>query len=187
MSSTVPISPPHRKGKRKIETAPPSDVVVNSDAPLAEPKENKKKRKRVQSNAISSGTGEETEAREVAGDGSLHVPSSHPDSEAEIEVLSHAALRKRKKAKIASDPSPSILSNKNTENTPQSSSAPQRQNSVWVGNLTFKTTTQQLREFFQFAGDITRIHMPTKAVAKGNDKDKRLQNRGYLSSQTFDD
>ncbi|KAF9508131.1 hypothetical protein BS47DRAFT_1488500 [Hydnum rufescens UP504] len=179
MSSTGPISPAHRKGKRKIETAPPSDVVVNSDGPLAGPKENKKKRKRVQSNAITIGTGEETEAREVAGEGSLHAPSSHPGSEAEIEVLSHAALRKRKKAKIASDPSPPILSNKDSENTPKSSSAPQRQNSTWVGNLTFKTTTQQLREFFQFAGDITRIHMPTKAVAKGNDKDKRFQNRGF--------
>ena len=42
-----------------------------------------------------------------------------------------------------------------------------RRNSVWVGNLSFKTTPDALRGFFDGVGDITRIHMPMKAGAKG--------------------
>ena len=155
---------------------------MTPDASLPEPKENMKKRKRAQTSTSTVGTSQETGAPEVAENVIFNVPTSHPDSDAEVEVLSHAAVRKRKRAKLVSDPPLPTSSNKNAENVAKSSSATKRQNSVWVGNLTFKTTTQQLREFFQFAGDITRIHMPTKAVAKANDKAGRTQNRGYVSS-----
>ncbi|KAG9317741.1 hypothetical protein JVU11DRAFT_1958 [Chiua virens] len=37
-----------------------------------------------------------------------------------------------------------------------------RQNSVWVGNLSFRTTQEALRGFFDGVGTITRIHMPMR-------------------------
>ena len=37
-----------------------------------------------------------------------------------------------------------------------------RQNSVWVGNLSFRTTQDALRGFFDGAGTITRVHMPMR-------------------------
>ncbi|KAH0840196.1 hypothetical protein J3R83DRAFT_1197 [Lanmaoa asiatica] len=37
-----------------------------------------------------------------------------------------------------------------------------RQNSVWVGNLSFRTTQDALRGYFDGAGTITRVHMPMR-------------------------
>lgn len=87
-------------------------------------------------------------------------------------VLSHAEKRRRKKeAKSAEklkdgeihpkkrrklkDGTPKIVD-------PSAASTKQRQNSVWVGNLSYKTQHENLRDFFKWAGDITRINMPTK-------------------------
>ena len=41
-----------------------------------------------------------------------------------------------------------------------SSGKGKRQNSVWVGNLHFKTTEDDLRKFFADAGEVTRVNMP---------------------------
>ncbi|KAG6330557.1 hypothetical protein ID866_8533 [Astraeus odoratus] len=43
-----------------------------------------------------------------------------------------------------------------------------RQNSVWVGNLSFKTTRDALKQFFDGIGEITRIHMPQKPGSGDN-------------------
>ncbi|KAG1873638.1 hypothetical protein DFJ58DRAFT_695872 [Suillus subalutaceus] len=53
------------------------------------------------------------------------------------------------------------------DSKPAGNSKPKRQNSVWVGNLWFKTTPDALRDFFDGVGEITRIHMPTKKGTKG--------------------
>jgi RNA recognition motif-containing protein len=52
-----------------------------------------------------------------------------------------------------------------------------RKNSVWIGNMTFKTTEEDLRAFFKNRGsvDITRVNMPTKAGGKPGVKS---ENRG---------
>ena len=69
---------------------------------------------------------------------------------------------------------------KNTAELPPSK-VPKRQNSVWVGNLSYKTTPVSLRGFFEGVGEITRIHMPMKMVTGGpDDKRPRQENRGLV-------
>ncbi|GJJ07216.1 hypothetical protein Clacol_001416 [Clathrus columnatus] len=76
------------------------------------------------------------------------------EKEGETQVLSHAARRRLKNEK-----------QKAAKQNPETITAPRRQNSVWVGNLAFKTTEQSLRDFFtrHIPGcEITRINMPGK-------------------------
>ncbi|EKM79954.1 hypothetical protein AGABI1DRAFT_72681 [Agaricus bisporus var. burnettii JB137-S8] len=53
-----------------------------------------------------------------------------------------------------------------------------RKNSVWVGNMTFKTTEEELKTFFKDRGlgEVIRIHMPSKAGGKPGFKS---ENRGF--------
>jgi len=91
-------------------------------------------------------------------------------------VLSHAEKRRQKKKDEKARDRPS-KKRKVTDNSVADVSAkdsksagnskPKRQNSVWVGNLWFKTTPDALRDFFDGVGEITRIHMPTKKGTKG--------------------
>lgn len=101
----------------------------------------------------------------------------------ETEVLSHAAQRRAKKRKLKE------LQEDNAGDTELKSHSkvqlgsndkpalPTRQNSIWVGNLSFKTTEAQLKEFFAEAGEVSRIHMPKKAVV-GQGRGMRGENRG---------
>ncbi|KAF9231899.1 hypothetical protein BU15DRAFT_90800 [Melanogaster broomeanus] len=64
------------------------------------------------------------------------------------------------------------MSSSSSSSSSESSSPPpphssQRQNSIWVGNLSFWTTQDALRAFFEGVGEITRIHMPAKPGKKG--------------------
>lgn len=83
----------------------------------------------------------------------MSPPASIPEStRSPSPVCSRRLKRKRKRQ----DPADTVISKK-----------AKRQNSVWVGNLSFKTTTDALRGFFDGVGEITRIHMPMRAGAKG--------------------
>ena len=90
-------------------------------------------------------------------------------------ALSHAERRRQKKKVKKSQEEPSKkrkladgtvaeVSPKDVESTGKGK--PKRQNSVWVGNLWYKTTPDALRDFFDGVGEITRIHMPTKKGSK---------------------
>ncbi|KAG9087225.1 hypothetical protein FRC06_002634 [Ceratobasidium sp. 370] len=105
----------------------------------------------------------------------------------EIEVLSHAAQRKAKKRKLRElqptevnndEDSPKPLKSKSKPQPDDKPTLPARQNSVWVGNLSFKTTEAQLKEFFDGVGEITRVHMPKKQVV-GQGRGMRGENRGF--------
>ncbi|KAG2073617.1 hypothetical protein BDR04DRAFT_1049907 [Suillus decipiens] len=88
-------------------------------------------------------------------------------------VLSHAEKRRQKKKdqKVQDRPSKKRKVTDGSvaakDSKPAGNSKPKRQNSVWVGNLWFKTTPDSLRDFFDGVGEITRIHMPTKKGTKG--------------------
>ena len=108
----------------------------------------------------------------------------------EPQVLSHAEKRRQKKRKLNSgDAEPIDASsefhinststpskakkkagkkgNRSGDSAPESSDAlPKRQNSVWVGNLAYKTTAASLKNFFGEL-EVTRIHMPLKASPSG--------------------
>ncbi|KAG2357966.1 hypothetical protein BDR07DRAFT_1296181 [Suillus spraguei] len=85
-------------------------------------------------------------------------------------VLSHAEKRRQKK-KDQDRPSKKRKVTDGSvaakDSKPAGNSKLKRQNSVWVGNLWFKTTPDALRGFFDGVGEITRIHMPTKKGTKG--------------------
>lgn len=95
------------------------------------------------------------------------------------EVVSHAAARKRRKqdakaAKIEAAPLAGDVSSTSPKKNGRGNDKPAtRQNSVWVGNLSFQTTQRAIKQFFRLAGEVTRIHMPMKSDV-GNSV-----NRGY--------
>ncbi|CAE6455833.1 unnamed protein product [Rhizoctonia solani] len=110
--------------------------------------------------------------------------SEEQEPEVEAEVLSHAAQRKAKKRKLkeaqgvdhSEDVAPKRLTKTQSKNDQPEPSV--RQNSVWVGNLSFKTTEAQLKTFFSDAGEVSRIHMPKK-LEVGQGRGMRGENRGF--------
>ena len=154
-----------------------------SPSPQPEIKKLKRKRKApvqevASESSDSDDSGDEHEAEEEV------EPSPTPI--VEEPVLSHAERRRQKKeAKLAAklkesaeeegtavkkrklkDGSAKIIGDSN-----------KRQNSVWVGNMSFKTTVENLRAFFKECGEITRINMPTKAPTGPGVKP---ENRGWV-------
>ncbi|KIY73956.1 RNA-binding domain-containing protein [Cylindrobasidium torrendii FP15055 ss-10] len=71
----------------------------------------------------------------------------------DIPVLSHAEKRRQKK-KQADEANPA----KKAKLDPLG----KRQNSVWVGNMSYKTTEDDLKSFFNGCGEVTRINLPRK-------------------------
>jgi RNA recognition motif-containing protein len=112
------------------------------------------------------------------------------DAELEEPVLSHAERRKQRKKEnklVGTDLDP--VHTPSTEKKAKAGTAPaketteraKRQNSVWVGNLSFKTTSEALKQFFDGVGEITRVHMPTKMVSGGpGGGAARKENRGSV-------
>ncbi|KAF5388410.1 hypothetical protein D9615_000654 [Tricholomella constricta] len=115
--------------------------------------------------------------------------SDSDSSDSEVEegmtpdepVLSHAERRKQKKAeklKEKEQEKEGLTSKKRKLENGKSVPVPavKRKNSVWVGNMSFKTTQENLRTFFKDAGEVVRIFMPTKAPAYPAMKP---ENRGF--------
>ncbi|KAH9894454.1 hypothetical protein C8Q73DRAFT_695615 [Cubamyces lactineus] len=150
------------------------------------------KRQRVSEEEDSDHSDNESSSSESDDEGSADESSS---TESEQEngddgepVLSHAERRRQKKKEERAakkneaskyDAKKGKVKVKNTAELPPSK-VPKRQNSVWVGNLSYKTTPVSLRGFFEGVGEITRIHMPMKMVTGGpDDKRPRQENRGF--------
>ncbi|KAI0824775.1 hypothetical protein BC628DRAFT_1377669 [Trametes gibbosa] len=140
---------------------------------------------------------EEEEVNDESDDSSSDSEDSGDESDADegegsdVPVLSHAEKRRQKRKEDRSaqkkgvTPAEDVVQAKvkskvkNTAELPPSK-VPKRQNSVWVGNLSFKTTPASLRNFFDGVGEITRIHMPMKMVTGGpEDRRPRQENRGF--------
>jgi hypothetical protein len=98
----------------------------------------------------------------------VDVSDSEHDSESpdETPALSHAERRRQKKKEreqknLKSDATPATKKRKLMDGVATASSVSKkekRQNSVWV---------DALRGFFDGVGEITRVHMPMKAGANG--------------------
>lgn len=103
--------------------------------------------------------------------------SPEPGQTEDVPVLSHAAKRKERKAvlkKALSAESPT----KKEEKEGQTSRPLKRENSIWVGNLSYKTTPESLRRFFDGLGEVTRVHLPTKLGKASPGDPARRENRG---------
>jgi hypothetical protein len=168
-----------------------------SPEPLKVEKKLKRKRREAAKDAEEAAITEEAPANEAEG-----TPDAqpHPDADAdpgpEVPVLSHAERRRQKKeAKLAAaqakeeaaaeaaDGAAAVKKRKLKDGSAKTVDAADadsgkpkpRQNSVWVGNMSFKTQQEDLRRFFKDVGEITRINMPTKAPAGPG---VRPENRG---------
>ncbi|KAF5371198.1 hypothetical protein D9758_004099 [Tetrapyrgos nigripes] len=98
---------------------------------------------------------------------SQHEPDEVEADEDEAPPLSHAEKRRQKKEKKEKESrEPAKKKRKLADGKAKTSDPdkkhPTRQNSVWVGNMSYKTTPDALRAFFDGVGEITRINMPTK-------------------------
>jgi RNA recognition motif-containing protein len=96
-------------------------------------------------------------------------------------VLSHAAKRKQKKAALLKEAVPAKSPTKKQKKEEDAPHSVKRQNSVWVGNLCYKTTPESLRRFFDGVGEITRVYLPTKLVNASPGESARRENRGCVS------
>ena len=105
---------------------------------------------------------------------------SEPEQTEDTPVLSHAARRKQKKKALSEESAPSRSSTKKQKNEEEVSHPAKRQNSVWVGNLSYKTTQESLRRFFAEVGEITRVHLPTKLGKASPGESARRENRGCV-------
>lgn len=122
---------------------------------------NKNDEEKLEDNTIAGSTSEsESDSDSDVPEDEVKQPETKSGN-----VLSHAAQRKlKKKAQKAAQGHDDICAEqeatkKLTETTPR------RQNSIWVGNLAFKTTEQVIRDFFtrHVPGcEITRVNMPKK-------------------------
>lgn len=105
-------------------------------------------------------------------------------AEPDVPALSHAERRRQKKQeklKAKQDQEKETVSKKRKlQDGTAASVSGKRQNSVWVGNLSFKTTQDDLRTFFDGAGEITRIYMPTKASTGPAGPSRKEENRGFV-------
>lgn len=108
----------------------------------------------------------------------------HSEGEEEI-ALSHKLQRKLKRKRergetddaTISKPKKAKTQTKDKEKT--DAAVPiKRENSIWVGNLAYKTTAEDVRKFFDGVGEITRVNMP-KGPIKGSAT--KRENSGYVA------
>lgn len=102
--------------------------------------------------------------------------------QAEETVLSHAERRRKKKeqklaANVKEEEGSTMKKRKLKDGSAKAVVPIKRQNSVWIGNMSFKTTQEDLQTFFEDVGEITRINLPTKRAAGPGFKP---ENRGYV-------
>lgn len=110
-------------------------------------------------------------------------------AEDDAPVLSHAEQRRAKRKELKAEKAKATGTDASKDksakvkNTAElaPSKVPKRQNSVWVGNLAFKTTAEALRSFFDGVGEITRLHMPMKLASAGpGGRGTVKENRGLV-------
>lgn len=137
------------------------------------------KRKRKRSTIVK-----QTNNSDTSDDHTSDDSDENADNEKLEPVLSHAEKRRRKKeAKRAEklkddDELQPKKKRKLKDGTSQTVDATtKRQNSVWVGNMSYKTQHEDLQEFFQWVGEITRVYMPMKVRGGPGSKP---ENRGCV-------
>ena len=103
--------------------------------------------------------------------------NAQEDKTEEVEAISHKERRKRRKMEKQAVASAS----QSTESSAPIPSRPQRSAySVWIGNLAFSTSADDLTEWLQDQGieGISRVHMTSGAR-------KFEHNKGYVRDRKF--
>ncbi|KAI9625223.1 hypothetical protein H4Q26_016414 [Puccinia striiformis f. sp. tritici PST-130] len=135
-----------------------ADQSVVSDTQITDerPKKKENKKKKIKSSEIVI---EQTAAEET------------PSNRGGIEAISHKERRKRRKLekkKLEIEENEDISKPKPTSTVTSSkkvdsifTTTTRTKHGVWVGNMLFTTTPQELARFFEPAGTIVRLNMPT--------------------------
>ncbi|TEB37148.1 RNA-binding domain-containing protein [Coprinellus micaceus] len=174
-----------------------SSSSSRSSSPEPQPKSKALKRKHQEREAQSSSdssdhsddSSSESEEEPVNKKNSKLIPTEDEKPDDGEPVLSHAERRRQKrlskqKAAEAND-SEGILKKRKLDDGSATTAKDSksngdrtkaRQNSVWVGNMSFKTAQDDLKRFFADCGEITRINMPTKPRLRPN---VPVENRGF--------
>ncbi|KAI0005058.1 hypothetical protein BJV74DRAFT_875612 [Russula compacta] len=97
----------------------------------------------------------------------------------DVPVLSHAARRKQKQAQELLRAAVPAKSSSTKNQKKEEEASQKRQNSIWVGNLCYKTTPESLRRFFDGVGEITRVHLPTRLGKVSPGEPAKRENRGF--------
>ncbi|KAM6496173.1 hypothetical protein JOM56_008879 [Amanita muscaria] len=135
-------------------------------------------------NDDDSGSQSEDEEQEISTDGKKRKLSEAQEGSTDedeiatnLNVLSHADQKKREEQHDDNVllPSSQGQKKKHSGSGDISDTNSKRQNSVWVGNLAFQTTVEDLKSFFTGAGEITRVNMPMKAAPEPA---RKPENRG---------
>ncbi len=167
-----------------------SSRSVSPDPEVVAKKERKRKRKEAREAAVEEVAKEVVEEAAMTEDEADDTDEEKSGSDVEdVPVLSHAERRRQKKeAKLAAqlqadadaEDAP-VKKRKLKDGSAKTVDSSKRQNSVWVGNMSFKTQQEDLRRFFSDVDGITRVNMPTKAPAGPGMKP---ENRGcvFMSS-----
>jgi len=145
-----------------------SASTSRSSSPVTSKTKNLKRKQKEIAKPESDASSDDPESEDESND-----ESDEPEVPEE-PVLSHAERRRQKKEakreeKLKAEDGPATKKRKLKDGSAKvvdpSSSAMKRQNSVWVGNMSFKTQQDSLKTFFKDVGEVTRINMPTKAPA----------------------
>jgi len=165
-----PLKKPSVSGKSKRKLAEVSTDTVESDTSSST--------LNYASPASGSGSDSGSDLDSDSGSGVEDSPTREGEPAPDEPVLSHAERRRQKRRKLNSgDAVPADVSKSSTSSQPKKGkksggfseggdALPKRQNSVWVGNLAYKTTAVMLKAFFEGL-EVTRIHMPLKASPSG--------------------
>ncbi|KAH9808687.1 hypothetical protein DFH28DRAFT_1037798 [Melampsora americana] len=131
--------------KRPLDSESQSDLDSDSDSSGSENNSSNKDKETEEEEETETETEEEKE-----------------EEEEEIQVLSHKERRKRRKlSKLATDPNPP---NPNPANpNPKPTQTQKGQYGIWIGNLLYTTTEQDLTNFFKSCGKIIRLNFPIKS------------------------
>lgn len=168
-----------------VASASSSSSSSSSDSEQSIPTNNRRNEKVSTSSESDAESSSNLEEDSDVDSAKIENESESDEEQQEVKILSHKEQRRLKK-KLAREESkkgiPESAEPKQGNRLKQTGRSkalqaddndanPKRQNSIWVGNMSYKTTPDALRGFFKEAGEVTRVHMPMQAGQK---------NRGYV-------
>ena len=176
MSATPELTNKERRIARKAERKKEREELVMKKTQIDSPE--KASKKRAKEETLTTNASSSLDSNEHPGmEHKDNNENAQEDKTEEVEAISHKERRKRRKIEKQAVASAS----QSTESSAPIPSRPQRSAySVWIGNLAFSTSADDLTEWLQDQGieGISRVHMTSGAR-------KFEHNKGYVRDRKF--
>lgn len=176
MSATPELTNKERRIARKAERKKEREELVMKKTQIDSPE--KASKKRAKEETLTTNASSSLDLNEHPGmEHKDNNENAQEDKTEEVEAISHKERRKRRKIEKQAVASAS----QSTESSAPIPSRPQRSAySVWIGNLAFSTSADDLTEWLQDQGieGISRVHMTSGAR-------KFEHNKGYVRDRKF--